>query len=132
MGSSGSKPRVKNRSTGHAPVEEEPLRFPAGHQTMWGWFAGIIVLALLAVPLSAAFAFATNPRTQQLFAGRLSEATAGGYQVFWWVVTLLLIAIPILVGYGVAKMSGRVLAIVGGVVALFVIAILILGQMFVF
>ena len=99
---------------------------------MWGWFAGIIVLALIAVPLSAAFSFATNPRTQQLFAGRLSEATTGGYQAFWWVVTLLLIGLPILVGYGVAKLSARALAIVGGVVALFVLPILVLGQMFVF
>ena len=133
MGSSGSK-RKNTRPSG-AQVshhDEEPLRFSAGHQTMWGWFAGFIVLALIAVPLSAAFAFATNPRTQQLFAGRLSEATTGGYQAFWWVVTLLLLALPVLVGYGVAKLSTRALGIVGGVVALFVIAILVLGQMFVF
>jgi amino acid transporter len=134
MGSSGSKPRSTRPSSGQVSrqEEEEPLRFSAGHQTMWGWFAGIIVLALIAVPLSAAFSFATNPRTQQLFAGRLSEATAGGYQAFWWVVTLLLLALPVLVGYGVAKLSTRALGIVGGVVALFVIAILVLGQMFVF
>ncbi|MBM7503100.1 hypothetical protein ACFPER_06430 [Agromyces aurantiacus] len=132
MGSSGSKPRVARQSGGRTSTEEESLRLPSGHQTMWGWFSGIIVLALIAVPLSAAFAFATNPRTQQLFAGRLSEATTGGYQAFWWVVTLLLLALPVLVGYGVAKLSSRALAIVGGVVALFVIAILILGQMFVF
>ena len=132
MGSSGSKSRVTRSGAGNAPHEEEPLRFSAGHQTMWGWFAGIIVLALIAVPLSAAFAFATNTRTQQLFAGRLSEATTGGYQAFWWVVTLLLLALPVLVGYGVAKLSARSLGIVGGVVALFVIAILVLGQMFVF
>ena len=47
-------------------------------------------------------------------------------------VTLLLLALPVLVGYGVAKLSTRALGIVGGVVALFVIAILVLGQMFVF
>jgi amino acid transporter len=134
MGSSGSKPRTGRPSGGRTTTtrQEEALHLPEGHQTMWGWFAGIIVLALIAVPLSAAFSFATNPRTQQLFAGRLSEATAGGYQAFWWVVTLLLIGLPILVGYGVAKLSARALAIVGGVVALFVIAILVLGQMFVF
>ncbi|MCP2366672.1 amino acid transporter [Agromyces flavus] len=135
MGSSGSKRRTTSRPSGGrttAPHQEEALHLPEGHQTMWGWFAGIIVLALIAVPLSAAFSFATNPRTQQLFAGRLSEATTGGYQAFWWVVTLLLIGLPILVGYGVANLSTRALAIVGGVVALFVIAILVLGQMFVF
>ena len=133
MGSSGSKRRDTRPSGAQVSQhEEEPLRFSEGHQTMWGWFAGIIVLALIAVPLSAAFAFATNPRTQQLFAGRLSEATTGGYQAFWWVVTLLLLALPVLVGYGVAKLSTRALGIVGGVVALFVIAILVLGQMFVF
>ncbi|GAA2030574.1 hypothetical protein GCM10009819_12900 [Agromyces tropicus] len=90
------------------------------------------MLALIAVPLSAAFAFATNPRSQQLFGGRLSEATTGGYQAFWWIVTLLLLALPVLVGYGVAKMSGRALIIVGAIVALFVIAIMVLGQLFVF
>jgi amino acid transporter len=61
-----------------------------------------------------------------------AAAVRGGYQAFWWVVTLLLLALPVLVGYGVAKLSTRALGIVGGVVALFVIAILVLGQMFVF
>ena len=131
MGSSGSKPRAKSAPS-HAPHEEEPLRFAGRNPDLWGWFSGIIVFALIAVPLSAAFAFATNPATQQLFAGRLSEATTGGYQAFWWVVTLMLLALPVLVGYGIARMSPRALAIVGAVVALFVIAILVLGQMFVF
>ena len=84
------------------------------------------------MPLSASFAFATNPGTQQLFAGRLEDATKAGYQAFWWIVTLLLLALPVLVGYGVAKMSGRALAIVGAIVALFVIAIMVLGQVFIF
>lgn len=124
--------RMSTRGTSQQTHDEQSLHIAGRHSGMWGWFSGIIVLALVAVPLSAAFAFATNPQTQQLFGGRLSEATAGGYQAFWWVVTLLLIALPILVGYGVAKMSGRALIIVGAIVALFVIAIMILGQLFVF
>ncbi|WP_438856170.1 hypothetical protein [Agromyces sp. M3QZ16-3] len=123
---------MSTRGTSQQSHDEQTLQIAGRHSGMWGWFSGIIVLALIAVPLSAAFAFATNPGTQQLFSGRLSEATQGGYQAFWWVVTLLLVALPILVGYGVAKMSGRALIIVGAVVALFVIAIMILGQLFVF
>jgi amino acid transporter len=123
---------MSTRGTSQQTHDEQSLHIAERHRGMWGWFSGIIVLALIAVPLSASVAFATNPRTQQLFAGRLSEATTGGYQAFWWVVTLLLVALPILVGYGVAKMSSRALVIVGAVVALFVIAIMILGQLFVF
>jgi len=103
-----------------------------GKSGQWGALAGVIVAALIAVPLSAAFAFATNPSSQQLFAGRLEEASRGGYIAFWWIVTLLLAALPFLVGFGVAKLSVRSLTIVGAVVALFVIAILVLGQLFVF
>lgn len=112
--------------------DEAALSVTEGKAGLWGWFAGIIVFALIAVPLSAAFAFATNPGTQQLFAGRLEDATRGGYQAFWWVVTLLLLALPVLVGYGVAKLSAKALAIVGGIVAVFVIAIMVLGQVFIF
>jgi amino acid transporter len=131
MGSSGSKPRVKH-TPAQVQQDDEPLRIGGRHPDMWGWFVGLIVFALIAVPLSAAFAFATNPASQQLFAGRLSDTTTAGYQAFWWVVTLLLLALPVLVGYGIARMSGRALAIVGGVVVVFFIAILVLGQMFVF
>ncbi|WP_344370615.1 hypothetical protein [Agromyces tropicus] len=123
---------MSSRSSSRQPHDEQALDIGARHSGLWGWFSGIIVLALIAVPLSAAFAFATNPRSQQLFGGRLSEATTGGYQAFWWIVTLLLLALPVLVGYGVAKMSGRALIIVGAIVALFVIAIMVLGQLFVF
>lgn len=111
---------------------EEAMNVTEGKRGMWGWFAGLIVLALIAVPLSAAFAFATNPSTEQLFSGRLSEASPAGYQAFWWFVTLLLLALPVLVGFGVAKLSTRAVAIVGGIVVIFVIAIMVLGQMFVF
>lgn len=99
---------------------------------MWGALAGLIVAALIAVPLSAAFAFATHPTSQQLFGGRLEEASRGGYVAFWWIVTLLLVALPFLVGFGVARLSVRSLTIVGAIIVLFVIAILVLGQMFVF
>ncbi|WP_188744421.1 hypothetical protein [Agromyces bauzanensis] len=103
-----------------------------GKSGLWGALAGLIVAALIAVPLSASFAFATHPTTQQLFAGRLEDASTGGYAAFWWVVTLLLAALPFLVGFGVAKLSVRSLTIVGAIVALFVIAIMVLGQLFVF
>ena len=132
MGSSGSKPRVSHTTAQTQNDDDETLRIGGRHPDMWGWFVGLIVFALIAVPLSAAFAFATNPGTQQLFAGRLSDATTVGYQAFWWVVTLMLLALPVLVGYGIARMSGRALMIVGGVVVVFFIAVLVLGQLFVF
>jgi amino acid transporter len=94
---------------------------------LWGFLSGIIVAAFIAVPLSAAFSFATHPSTQQLFAGRLADATQGGYVLFWWLVTVLLVALPFLVGFAVAKLSGKTLAVVGGI-----IAILIVGQTSVF
>lgn len=110
-----------------APADD--LESKAG---LWGFLAGLIVAVFIAVPLSAAFGFATHPNTQQLFAGRLSDATQGGYVAFWWVVTAMLVALPFLVGFGVAKLSGRTLAVIGAVVALFIIAVLVLGQTFVF
>ncbi len=103
-----------------------------GSPTLWGILAGLVVAAFIAVPLSAAVAFATNPRTQQLFGGRLEEATTAGYQAFWWIVAIFLVALPVLVGWSVARLSGRTLAIVGAIIALFVIAVLVLGQLFVF
>jgi len=111
---------------------EQTLDLTRERSGLWGTLAGLIVAALIAIPLSAAFAFATHPHSQQLFAGRLSEATSAGYQIFWWIVTIFLVALPFLVGYAVAKLSTRTLVIVGAVVALFVIVVMILGQMFVF
>ncbi|MET0724999.1 MAG: hypothetical protein ABWY36_01520 [Leifsonia sp.] len=96
------------------------------------WLGGLITLVFVALPLSAAFSFATNPQTKQLFAGRLSEATTGGYQAFWWIVTLLLLSLPFIVGFGIAKLSSRALAILGAIVVILVIAAVVLGQMFVF
>ena len=99
---------------------------------LWGAFAGVIVAALIAFPLSAAFSFATHPATQRLFGGRLESASQFGYSLFWWILTLLIASLPFLVGFGIAKMSTRTLTIAGAVVAVFVILILVLGQMFVF
>jgi len=143
MGSSGGRKRAssgrassgaKTSSTGRSTSSEQTLDIDPEHNKsgLWGGLAGLIVAAIIAVPLSAAFAFATNPGTQQLFAGRLEEATRGGYQTFWWIVTLFLLSLPFLVGFGVAKLSVKSLTIVGAIVALFIIAIMVLGQLFIF
>ena len=101
-----------------------------GSSVLWGWLIGLVVFVLVAVPISIAVRFATHPATQELFGGRLEEASSGAYSAFWWVVALFLFAIPVLVGWGVAKLSGRTLGIIVGIVALFFIAILVLGQLF--
>ncbi|MFE5408633.1 hypothetical protein [Microbacterium sp. NPDC056569] len=101
-----------------------------GSATLWGWLIGLVVFVFVAVPISIAVRFATHPATQQLFGGRLEDATSGAYSAFWWIVALFLFAIPVLVGWGVAKLSGRTLAIIVGIVAVFFIAILIFGQLF--
>ena len=101
-----------------------------GSPGLWGALIGLIVFVFLAVPISIAVRFATHPATQQLFGGRLEEATTGAYVAFWWVVAIGLFAIPFLIGWAVAKRSGRTLAIIIGIVAAFFIAILILGQLF--
>jgi hypothetical protein len=141
MGSQGSKPRARQGQAQHRTQastqakdrsHEETLDLHRDKSGLWGALAGLIVAALIAVPLSGAFAFATHPHSQQLFAGRLSDASQGGYVAFWWIVTLLLAALPFLVGFGVAKLSARSLTIVGAIIAVFVIAVVVLGQMFVF
>ena len=140
MGSSGGAKRKPNHPSGGQSTSthqttaqhEEGLNITEGKSGLWGFLAGVFVFALIAVPLSAAFSFATHPNTQQLFAGRLDEMSPGGYVAFWWVVTIFLVALPFLVGYAIARLSGRSVAIVGGIIAVFVIAILVMGQMFVF
>jgi amino acid transporter len=122
--------RMSSKST--RPAVEEQDDDLGSKSTLWGFLSGIIVAAFIAVPLSASFAFATHPNTQQLFGDRLSEATEGGYRLFWWLVTALFVALPVLVGYSVAKLSGRTLAVVGAIIALLVIAILVVGQLWVF
>ncbi|MGA7147401.1 MAG: hypothetical protein WBX17_02800 [Microbacterium sp.] len=103
-----------------------------GSPGLWGALIGLIVFAFVAVPISAAVRYATHPSSQQLFAGRLSEATTGGYVAFWWIVAIMLLALPFLVGWGVAKLSGRTLGIITAVIVVFFIAILIMGQLFIF
>jgi len=103
-----------------------------GSPALWGTLIGLIVFAFVAVPISAAVRFATHPMTQQLFGGRLSEATQGGYVAFWWIVAIFLLALPFLVGWGVAKLSGKTLAIIAAVVGLFFVVTLVMGQLFVF
>lgn len=103
-----------------------------GSPTLWGALIGIITFAFVAVPISTAVGLATHPATRELFSGRLEEATAFGYSLFWWVVAALLVSIPVLVGWGVAKLSGRTLAIIAGIVVLFFVALLVLAQIFLF
>lgn len=101
-----------------------------GSPVLWGWLIGLVVFAFVAVPISIAVRFATHPATQELFGGRLEEASSGGYSAFWWIVAIFLFAVPVLVGWGVAKLSGRTLGIIVAILALFFIAILVFGQLF--
>ncbi|MET0783121.1 MAG: hypothetical protein ABWY53_02245 [Leifsonia flava] len=94
---------------------------------MWGFFTGVVTAALIAVPLSAAFAFATHPETRFLFTNAV-DVSATGYATFWWVATLFLLSLPFLVGYGVAKMSRKTLGILAGIVVVFLIGLLVLAQ----
>ena len=103
-----------------------------GSPGLWGALIGLIVFAFVAVPIGAALRFATHPATQQLFAGRLSEATAGGYVAFWWIVAIFLLALPFLVGWGVARLSGKTLAVIAVIVGVFFIATIVLGHLYVF
>ena len=127
----------KNHNTNHnnssqhedSLADTESMRSKQG---LWGAFAGVIVATLIAFPLSAAFAFATNPASQKLFGGRLEESSQFGYQMFWWLMVLLIASLPFLVGFGIAKLSSKGLAIAGAIIAVFIIPIIVLGQMFVF
>ena len=112
--------------------EEHGLDIGEGHRGLWGFFAGLIVAVLIAYPLSASVAFATHPATQNLFGGRLASASQGGYQAFWWVIAIMCIALPFIVGFGIAKLSRRTLGILTGIVAIFLILVIVLGQLFAF
>lgn len=103
-----------------------------GSPGLWGALIGLIVFVFIALPLSAAVGYATHPNTQQLFAGRLSNTTEAGYVAFWWIVAILLLALPFLVGFGIAKMSVKTIVIIASIVIVFVIAMVVLGQLFVF
>lgn len=119
-------------ASGHQQEPHGGVLSGNGSPGLWGALIGLIIFAFVAVPISAAVRFATHPSTQQLFGGRLEDATTGGYVAFWWLVAILLLALPFLVGWAVAKLSGKTLAIVGAILVLFFIAILIMGQLFVF
>jgi hypothetical protein len=45
-------------------------------------------------------------------------------------VALFLAALPFLIGFGVAKLSTRTLGIIAGIVVVFIIVFLVLGQLF--
>lgn len=116
----------------HEPEMHGGVLSGNGSPGLWGALIGLIVFAFVAVPAGAALRFATHPATQQLFAGRLSEATTGGYVAFWWIVAIFLIALPFLVGWGVAKLSGKTLAIIAVIVGVFFVATIVLGHLYVF
>ncbi|MEV8213856.1 hypothetical protein [Leifsonia sp. NPDC077715] len=113
------------------PHQEETLQL-GDKRGLWGAFAGLITAVLIAYPLSACIAFATHPQTQRLFGGRLESASAAGFAAFWWVLALGCIALPFLVGFGIARLSGRAMIVMITIVVLFIIAVVVLGQMFVF
>lgn len=113
------------------PPREEPLQL-GGHRGLWGAFAGLITAVLIAYPLSASIAFATHPATQRLFGGRLESASQAGFQAFWWVIALACLALPFLVGFGIAAMSSRTIIVIGAIVVIFLILVLLLGQVFAF
>ena len=98
---------------------------------LWGFLVGVIVAALIAVPLSAAVAFATHPETRYLFS-RAVDVSANGYAAFWWVASIFLLGLPFLAGFAVARMSRKTLGIVAGIVVVFVIALLVLAQVLFF
>jgi hypothetical protein len=64
--------------------------------------------------------------------GRLESSSQFGYSLFWGLIALALLALPFLVGFGIARLTGRGLKIAMGIAALFVIAIMVLGQLFIF
>lgn len=123
---------MTSKGTRSTKRDEETMHVDEDKSGLWGFLAGLIVAAFIAIPLSGAFAFATHPSTQELFSGRLDEASQGGYTAFWWLVTIFLLALPFLVGYAVARLSAKSVAIVGGIIVLFIIAALVLGQLFLF
>jgi hypothetical protein len=98
----------------------------------WGAFAGLITGVLIAFPLSITFAVASHPASQRLLGGPIASASHGWFATFWWLLTLLLAALPFIVGFGIAKLSSKGLAILSAIVAVFVIAIVVLGQLYVY
>ncbi|MHA7984583.1 hypothetical protein ACX9R5_02150 [Rathayibacter sp. CAU 1779] len=97
-----------------------------------GWLAGVITAVIIAFPLSAAIAYATHPATRKLFGEHLSTQSAAGYSAFWWILAVLLVSLPFLVGFGISKLSAQWLAVFGVIVAILVIILIVLGQLFTF
>ncbi|GAB3794489.1 hypothetical protein GCM10028798_01280 [Humibacter antri] len=112
-----------------APRREETVSVNRG---ILGWLAGLITAVIIAFPLSAAVAYATHPATRKLFGEHLSNASAAGFAVFWWILALLLASLPFLVGFGIARLSARWLSIFGIIVVILVVALVVLGQLFAF
>lgn len=99
---------------------------------MTGFFVGLLVGVGILIPLISAVGFATNPYTQYLFSGRLSDISEGGYRLFWWLVAAILFALPFVIGYAVDRLNRRGLAIVSTILIVVVIAALVIGMIFVF
>ena len=110
---------------------QETMSVRAG-SPLTGFFVGLIVGVAVVLPFTAAIGFATNPYTRHLFSGRLADASQVGYAAFWWLVAIVLGALPFVIGWAVTKLSNRGLAIVGGIVVVVVIVGLVLGGLFVF
>lgn len=118
--SSKSKQTQKHEETAHVD------------RGVMGLLAGVITAVIIAFPLSAAIAYATHPATRSLFGSHLSNTSAAGFAAFWWILALLLVSLPFLVGFGITKMTARGLAIFGVIVVILVIALVVLGQLFAF
>jgi hypothetical protein len=113
------------KSTAQPPVSES-------HRGLSGFLVGLIAAVFMALPFSACVAFATHPASRRLLGGSLSGASTAGYSIFWWLAALLCAAVPFLIGYAVAGASRRTSRIIIGVVAVGVVAVVVLSQLFVF
>jgi O-antigen/teichoic acid export membrane protein len=102
------------------------------HRGLSGFLVGLIAAVFMALPFSACIAFATHPASRRLFGEVLSGASTVGFQVFWWLAALLCAAVPFLIGYAVSGASRRTTRIILGVVAVGVVAVVVLSQLFVF
>ncbi|GGF03312.1 hypothetical protein [Mycetocola zhadangensis] len=94
---------------------------------LWGFLAGVITAALVAVTISATVALATHPQTRFLMSDAV-EISATGYSLFWWTASVFLLALPFVVGYGVAHMSAKTLGVLAGIVIAFLILLIVLAQ----
>ena len=107
----------------------EPVKPLHSLPNLWGILTGIIVAALIAVPLSASVALATHPETRFLLEGKGAEVSALGYTAFWSVAAIFFAALPFITGFGVARLSPKTVKVLAAVVVLFLIVQLVLGQL---